>query len=332
MHNTDPDKNIRSSNSNRYVDGFTIRHYATPIACKYPDKKGPNGVGGTVVFNNRTYSSRTSKFQSHIRRAIPATWHVVFVESTRFQFGRDYVSKPRYVKQALEIMYEDIEKFVKDLKAAKLKSTRANLWGKITRKQRDVIAVAKFLGIKPRSLARFKLDVDTIAREAQEYEDLMKTRRELRWEKDRAENERQKALRDAELKMTRDERVAKWRANESSSYMHMGGEGVLLRFSKDGRRVQTSMHVEITLRDALNLFRLAKAVHEGDPADPAVAAFAARVTNERKSVGAYTLDHLYCNGDVKVGCHFLKYEEMEQLFNQLTDEQKKGFNDADVQS
>ena len=324
-HNTNPDRYL--TEGNKYVRGFMIQHYATPIACLYPDKKYPGKESGTVVMNSHTYRSQTSKFQSHIRHAIPATWHIIHVNSDRFWRGDDYVSNLRCVKYALEKMYGDQEELVKKLKAAKLKSTRANLWHSINYAQSQIEPVAKFLGRRPKGLKRFELDIGTIDREASEYDAAQTAKREARWAKDREENDRRKALRDAELLLTREERIAKWRSGEAC-YTHMSTEDIMLRFSKDGRRVQTSRGVEVTLRDALELFKVAKVVHDGDPADPAVAAFATRVTNAQKQVGLYTLNQLHCNGDVTVGCHFIRYGEMEQLFNKLTDEQKAGIHES----
>jgi hypothetical protein len=320
MSNTDPDKSLTVGN--KYMRGFTIRHYGTEIACKYPDKKDPSK--GVVVFNNHTYSSRTSKFQCRIRHAIPNTWTTISVSSDRFHRGDDYVSSLRNVKAALVVIYGDQEELVKELKETRLKSTRANLWYKITHLQEETEKVAKFLKRKPKGLKRFKLDVIALAVEADSYHEARQAKRNARWEKRDEEYKRQREARDAELRLTQAERIAKWRAGERV-YASMQNEPTMVRFSNGGKRVQTSRGVEILLCDALRLFKVAKLAHDMDL--PEVSAFIDDVNNRHLSIGSYTLNNLSPTGDVTVGCHYITYGEMEQLFNQLPEECKKEIQD-----
>jgi len=316
MSNTDADKCLTVGN--KRIRGFTIKHYATEIACKYPDKKDPSR--GVVIFNNRTYSSRTSGFQCKIRRAIPGTWKTIYINSDRFCRGDDYVSTLRRVACALGIMYEDQEKLVKEMKTARLKSTRANLWNRICFAQENVEKLAKFLKRKPKGMKRFKIDVTAVSAEATEYYFAQDERRTARWARRNEESRKRQELIDAELKLTQAERIAKWRAGERV-YACMYNEPTMVRFSKGGTRVQTSRGVEILLCDALRLFKLAKAIHgKGLLEDSETLK---HIEETRLAIGSYTLNKISPNGDVTVGCHFIKYEEMEQLFNQLPDEKKE---------
>lgn len=334
-HNTNPDRSLTVGN--KHVRGFMIRHYATPIACKYPDKKDP--TKGVVVFNNKTYSSRTSGFQSMIRRAIPSSWTTVQVYSDRFYRGDDYVSTKRRVASALAIMYEDQEKLVKELKTASPRiSTRARLWTAISGKQASIAQVAKFLGRRPKGLKHFKIDCEALERETNTYHAAMNEKREARWAKRSEEHRKWQEARDAEMKLTREEKIAKWRNGESvytgiHTYTRELDVDTMVRFSKDGRRVQTSRGVEITLKDALNAFKIARVCRATYKRDPALAAVNnAAIALDRPKIGLYTLEEISSEGDLRIGCHFLKYGEMERLFNQLSDEQKRGIEDVDVQS
>lgn len=323
-HNTDPDR--RLTVGNKYVRGFAIHHYATPIACKYPDKKDP--TKGTVIFNNHSYSSMTAKFQGHIRDAIPSSYTTIYVSSPRFWRGEDYVSNLRYVAKALDVMYEDQEELVKKLKTARMKSTRANLWNSIRYVQENIEKVAKFLKRKPKGLKRFKIDFEVINNLAESYfaerAEKQQARRALRDE----EYKQYLAQRDADLKLTQEERIAKWRSGETC-YAHMTSDDTMVRFTKNGQRVQTSRGVEILLCDALKAFKYARRIRQVGKRHPGEAlGYASFVARERPQIGHYTLEEITPEGDLRIGCHFLKYEEMEQLFNQLTDEQKKGIDET----
>jgi len=132
-------------------------------------------------------------------------------------------------------------------------------------------------------------DIDTLKAKADKQR-----KAELKAEKKRA------IKRDAELL----KHVAKWRANETYS-SPWGYSQTILRLSADGENVQTSRGVTFPAdhaRRALPI--LHRCVSRG------------RVWQQNGKtihLGNYRLDRISANGDVKAGCHFIKYAEIQRL-------------------
>ena len=103
------------------------------------------------------------------------------------------------------------------------------------------------------------------------------------------------------------EGVLKWRNGENVLIQHY--RKTLLRLSSDGKTVETSKRAYFPIEDAKRAIRFVKAiVKKGEPW---------KRNGERFKIGIYHLDTVSACGDVKAGCHHVKFEEIERLSNEV---------------
>lgn len=82
--------------------------------------------------------------------------------------------------------------------------------------------------------------------------------------------------------------------------------GAYLRLSNDGTRVETSQGAHIPVVDARRIIPLIRACKEAgevfEPYDRAAYA-----------VGSFQVNHIAANGDIKAGCHFIQFAEIDKI-------------------
>lgn len=100
------------------------------------------------------------------------------------------------------------------------------------------------------------------------------------------------------------EAVAKWRAGEDE-YIY-GNPDILIRLAKDGKHVETSRNAQITVRTAKRLWPFIKQAHDTDTA----------ITMDL-DVDGYRLRGIDREGNLTVGCHFIKYDELLRMAHLL---------------
>ena len=98
------------------------------------------------------------------------------------------------------------------------------------------------------------------------------------------------------------EAVDKWRAGESVSLW--GHPDTMIRLAKDGKHVETSHGATITVRTAKRLWPMIKQAHDTKTAVTSAAPF---------DVDGYPFRSIDANGNLQVGCHFIKYAELERM-------------------
>lgn len=132
---------------------------------------------------------------------------------------------------------------------------------------------------------------------------------------------RQARARRKEALLTLAERLEGWR-NGKALGSSLYSLPVAVRLSADGRDVETSHGARVRLRDALRLFKLCRAVKDGE--------LVPRCAGEMSvKVGPFELRGIDADGDATVGCHKLAFAEMSALFDRLTPEQR-GTEHADT--
>lgn len=100
------------------------------------------------------------------------------------------------------------------------------------------------------------------------------------------------------------ENVVKWRAGEDKDIY--GNPDTLIRLAKDGKRIETSRNAQITVRTAKRLWFFIKQAHDTDTA----------ITIDM-DVDGYRLRGIDREGNLTVGCHFIKYDELLRMAHLL---------------
>ena len=257
-------------------------------------------AGGTLYFRDSTIYS----YGSHFPMGRHVDGIVLFTTNTYSPTTSKHLSWTRYACNYLTV-YD-----VPDVLACNKTQHRANF--EHYRKRYESLIIKASRARKYASL--LLTEAEAIRTEANEYSRFFKIRVQLKPAdidtlKTKADKQRKAELkaekkraikRDAELL----KHVAKWRANETYS-SPWGYSQTILRLSADGENVQTSRGVTFPAdhaRRALPI--LHRCVSRG------------RVWQQNGKtihLGNYRLDRISANGDVKAGCHFIKYAEIQRL-------------------
>lgn len=286
--NTDPDKHGKQGNMS--FQGMAACSYATVVAYKYPNKKGDGGIcviAGEGIRN----SSTTRRHKYAFVRALPESWTRIWVDlkqSYCYTHGEDLTSMPG-LRRAHEYGKTCVAELAEKVKNAKSYVIRARAWETFQHKRGRVNDLGRFLKRADLLPTQYGLDWQT------EDANL------ARWTAKVAERRRTKTQREEK---SFEEKLVDWRARKRAK-LAVWNRGFYLRMSRDKKYVETSHGAIVPVGDARKLFKLcalirrdAKSVYSPNPA---------------VGVGHYTLRTIEPNGDCVVGCHTLKYEEMEAL-------------------
>lgn len=99
------------------------------------------------------------------------------------------------------------------------------------------------------------------------------------------------------------ESIAQWRAGEYARLPH--GLADMLRVSKDGQNVETSRGVSFPISHAKRGLALVRAVRSR--------AEAWHTNGHTRHLGHYQIDSIDAQGNVKAGCHLVKWAEIERI-------------------
>jgi hypothetical protein len=123
----------------------------------------------------------------------------------------------------------------------------------------------------------------------------------------RAAAEARKVEREYAAQVARDvERLADFRAGlplTTCAYMRDVNGGAYLRISGDN--VQTSLGAHVPVADARRVISFIRAYQSGKCPPPRDGA--------QYNVGAFHIDTLYTNGDIKAGCHYIQFAEIDAI-------------------
>lgn len=287
--NTDPDKHGKQGNMS--FRGMAAYSYATVVACKYPNRKGDGGVcviAGEGIWN----SSYTMRHKYAFAGALPKSWTRIWVDLKQDYYcytdGKDLASMPG-LRRAHEYGKTCVKELAEKVKNAKSYSIRAKAWKEFQHKRERVNSLGRFLKRADLLPTQYGLDWDA------EDANL------ARWTAKVAERSRT-----CIHGMTKsfEEQLVDWRARKRAK-LAVWNRGFYLRMSRDKKYVETSHGAVVPVGDARKLFKLCALIRRD--------AISVCSTALVGSVGPYALRTIEPNGDCVVGCHTLKYEEMEAL-------------------
>lgn len=286
--NTDPDKHGKQGNMS--FRGMAAYSYATVVAYKYPNKNGDGGVCfivGEGIWN----STSTTRHKYAFVRALPESWTRIWVDLQGRSYGpshgEELTSMPG-LRRAHEYGKPCVKELAEKVKNAKSYVIRARAWEKFQHKRGRVNDLGRFLKRADLLPTQYGLDWQT------EDANL------ARWTAKVAERSRTKTRREEK---SFEEKLVDWRARKRTKLV-VWNRGFYLRMSRDKKYVETSHGAIVPVGDARKLFKLCTLARR-DPKSV--------YGRDLASVGPYTLRTIEPNGDCVVGCHTLKYEEMEAL-------------------
>jgi len=110
-------------------------------------------------------------------------------------------------------------------------------------------------------------------------------------------------VRKKQLLIDNQERIAQWRKGEN---VHLPYDvGFLLRINNE--RIETSQGAHIPFEDALKLWPMINRARKNNTT----------YQPDGYKVGYYNLKSINENGDLKIDCHFIKFEELQIIANQM---------------
>jgi len=285
----------RSADGRMFWDGNAIysygRHFA--IASFAKTLKGEN----CVLINSSSYSVSTSKHQSIVRRAL------------RSDLPSFYVKQPSSnASTNLDLFDAEIRKLLTESGQTKHKGKKARLALEATQvcMRRNEFGAAFVSRYKPLMLG------GDVASMAQRYADAEKRKIAMREKGRLAHIEARYQHAEGVLKAERSQWPRIWRAGLPVNKTPMAmlewikqNYGVLLR--RHGENILTSAGAEFPVHHATRAFPLiAKARGNG------------WVKNGHKiPLGVFEIDEITPEGDVKAGCHLVKWPEIARMAKRL---------------
>lgn len=294
-HNKDP--KASGQRGNKSFHGMAAFSWYTVVAVKYPDKKTVV-IAGEGIRN----SGYTLKHKHSYINAFSSKWNIIMVDlppnGGQLSLGRELMTLDG-LRKCHDWMRKELTTMAVGVTKATSYSSRATKWRTFMEYLSKVNILGTFLGRKSWDEERFGLDYDAEEENLARWNEVVEQRRRV------AQSVRDEKM--AEWKKKHEEtpeKVEAWRRREHATTW--GWNKIYLRLSKDKTHVETSKGASTPVDDSLYLFKFCRIVKaRGEGVDiPARATF---------SVGMYHLDHVFPNGDCKVGCHTISYEEMEKL-------------------
>lgn len=289
-----------------------------------------------VLFNCAKYSVTTSQHQSMVRRAIPSSFEVfevpdVFAGIPRKAWERAKVSPHKgnlaYYKRQAE------ESYAKALRAVHSNNIQ---WASDHAREfvTEAIKYAGFFGLRPIKISE---PWDAIQARLDYIREREAIRRTPEWEEKRkAQFERRHAaLLETWRKMITDykakseEKILQWRAGENvnfypsypSEYYKISRAArrefdriepfnqraipTMLRISKDGSDVETSLGARVPVSHAVRGLRFVRNVVKSGQEY--------QRNGHTLHLGHYAIDRIEANGTLHAGCHVISYEEITRL-------------------
>ena len=286
-----------------HFDGRELYSYQTCIAMIHETLQGES----VVLFNSHRYSATTSI--KHMPAAHRATNNLTSY------------TVPICTPQSASEHTINLASFVASYNAEKIKIKRAvSEWGQRTEKLvelRDTARTyARCFGLEaPISEAqlasdlaeiRLHLEARRVKRETPAYLAAQARKAAKREEKRLADHEAWQARNAeiaAEIARKGAEQLANWHAGVAGSYCLPGD--CLLRVRGDN--VETSQGASVTVADARDFIPMIRACIGRGAFTP---------TNGQL-VGLFRLREIRANGDVRIGCHFIHWSEIERIANEL---------------
>lgn len=274
----------RNANSSIWFEGDTIYSYGRhfPIARWITNNEGER----LCLFNDKSYSVTTAKHIGRVHRALGYR-NVTYVDDPTGSFDGNLAEANRKLT-GLKGKAERAKTRKGDYLFEALKTMEGfNHWA-------DFIGIERPFDCSDVTLALWKAEEDDAERRAREAERRIEQRRLA----EEAEKER---------RAQQQENLERWIKGENVSLSMLPYNGPISVRAK-GDTLETSWGAECPLKDAVAIFRLAMACRAAGKAYRPELEIAA---------GAFRLDWINSQGDIRVGCHLIHYEEAERLAGEL---------------
>ena len=300
-HNEDPGKTGKTRNVR--FDGMSLYHWSTVIAVKYPKQKTVV-VAGDGIRN----SSSTCSEKYRAINALPPGWKCIFVDCDTYGNNLKSIAGLRKCHDGMKRwLRQKAESVTTSRRGASMAVAYERIWMPLLIRCNELAAMLGRKRIEPWQV--FTTTQLIVIGESCRVHDESCKRREAVYAERMLERLRKEKARQAELAKAETEDAAMWRRHEykgTRTYWH----GTYVRLSHSGEFVETSKGVTVPFADALKLFRLCRA------AKTSGSAISAQLIAALPAVGNYRVVEITAAGDAVVGCHHLKYEEMETCFNE----------------
>jgi hypothetical protein len=287
---------------NCFFTGDTIYSYGHhfPIAKFH---KMPNGQE-IVLFNSSSYSVSTSRHQGEVRSAIPDFYKVVSLPAKlwfNYKAGRDYYIMK--IKEDMDMCSRAREYAMSYLRNASAYVKMLHNWGKLHRRHpRYKFTETEIASIKRARAMKAKLAIQSIKRNRARICACQ--------------------LRKIERQLDRQYFEMVWKG-DLESYWRSKGElpegfsmwhdikDTLCRIVDD--EVVTSKYARVPVEHAKRILPIVKICHDKQRE---------LKTNDKHPVriGYYEVQYISADGDIKIGCHDIKWSEVEILGQQLLPE------------
>lgn len=250
---------------------------------------------GVVVMTTRDYSSTTAGHKADVRGAVS---HRTMVSC----------HNPEATAAAnKDIALRDIEDALKEAETIRKVLPTTRIAGR-----RVALRLAEQFNLYLRALPKNERNTSIILtkpllvsaedrQELRDYEDKLRTRRELNYA-NRSERMKERQAKDA-LKAA--ENIVSWRAGTYHDRLPWNVP-TMLRLSADRSEVQTSHGANIPTSHALRLWPLVKGCKDSGQG-----------LQREVRLGHYTLNRIETNGDIVVGCHIIAFPEIEAIAREL---------------
>lgn len=276
----------KNANGSFYFEGDTIYSYGPhfPIASFVDDD--------TVLMTNQSYSNTTAKHIANVRWAITHK-KIFYVDDVMANVNIWDVD--RHVRLAHISNFKKLTDEIDDTlaRASRARSNKVHLLGSALWQIEHAQEYADFFHINDEYDVSEYLGHIDVARIREDKELLD------------SENERKAEIKRKEAYIKNIEHIKAWK-NGEDVHIPYGITDVMLRVKDDV--IETSHHANIPLTQAKKLWPLIKRCKDNSQSYQ---------PKTRYEIGLYLLTEIKHNGDVKIGCHYIKYNELEKIAKQL---------------
>lgn len=279
-HQTQASARNGGRRNNFYFKGDTIYSYGShfPIARHVKNKRGESAV----LFTTKSYSSTTSGHKSLVRGSISHLQNVFEVDCVTLTPDKSTLND--YAERIAGILQKAYR--ARQNKKWLLESAQALI--------NDANAFSKFFGLRKQFKSPKDFDKLVQAADKAHKQNLLRER----------EAEKQREIQRAERQRERMEQVEKWVAGETDNlpFMEYGDE---TRLRVKGNELQTSKRAIVPLAHAKRAFKLVQSCHDNERSW--------QTNGHTCHVGAFQINSIDTQGNVKAGCHNIAWGEIERI-------------------
>ncbi len=250
-----------------------------------------------ILYNSGSYSSTTAKHQSYTRGAIDYHSNTVFTVPF-CDIGHNKTDDRKYHGFNLVHFADEIKKNLQSATRARTyRDYYLAMAQDLINDAKAYIEYFKCKGLLKAEAKRliFELSADDLARVGTDISEKAKTAKVRRIAKNKRDTK--KILKE-------------WRAGNSNSLpWHLHIDGDLLRVGADGL-IQTSKGISIDMNEGKRMYGVIKAVrNQGEGWN----ANGQQIMVKDHNKVEYQMDWIKSNGDMKAGCHEIKWTELERF-------------------